>query len=127
MTAQQILKKHLGSPQLGPVTFTKVEAAMFEYADLEHLAGITAGQADAETWKRLADAKEAKIRELEQRLEDIKEGGKMNKLIIFLSTIVIMAKLFFGHASEINKIGCCICLLILCCTSMIINEIKNNR
>jgi len=51
----------------------------------------------------------------------------MSKIIILLLTITFFAKLVFGHDSEINKIGCCICLLILCCTSMIINEIQDRR
>jgi len=76
MTVAEILKKHLGSQQLGPVTFTKVEAAMFEYADLEHLSGIAVGQSEAETWKRLVVAKDAKIRELEKRLEEIRRAVK---------------------------------------------------
>ena len=72
MTAADTLKKHLGDQQLDPNTFTKAEAAMIEYANLEHLAGIAVGQSEAETWKRLVTAKDEKIRELEQKLETIK-------------------------------------------------------
>ena len=41
-----------------------------------YVAGYNERQQQIDTFKRLADAREAKIRELEQRLEDIRRAVK---------------------------------------------------
>lgn len=76
MTAQSILNKHLGSQQLGPNASVKVEAAMEEYGTQRHHEGTLDNKADVDTFKRLVAAKEAKIRELEQKLEEVRRAVK---------------------------------------------------
>lgn len=76
MSAAEILNKYLGSQQLGTQTATKVILAMIEYGADQHAIGKTDGQEVIETFRRLVFARDAKIRELEQKLEEVRRAVK---------------------------------------------------